>query len=143
MYKYLTLLILSIASLKANHISYAKLCVKVRNVENEGGTLRIGIFNKQTGIFSTTYKWDDVKVLNGQSEYTFLIDSLPYDDYAVAVYHDLNDDNDLNANLVGIPIEPFALSNLNTIVAIPTFEKIKFSLTSPKKEIVLSLKTIF
>ena len=37
--------------------------------------------------------------------------SLPQGEYAISIYHDSNDNGDLDTNWIGIPKEPVALSN--------------------------------
>ncbi|MBK5919921.1 hypothetical protein CCR80_02570 [Rhodothalassium salexigens] len=43
------------------------------------------------------------------------LDALPPGDYAVRAFHDLNDDNSLNTNPFGVPVEPVAFSNGATV----------------------------
>ena len=42
---------------------------------------------------------------------TLTADDLPPGDYAIRVMHDVNGNDDLDVNFVGMPIEPYAFSN--------------------------------
>lgn len=70
-----------------------------------------------------------------------LFDIVPDGEYAVKVFHDLNDNGRMDTNLFGIPKEPYGFSNnaMGTLGP-PSFEEAKFlvrggagSAGSPKK----------
>lgn len=44
-------------------------------------------------------------------EITVTFEDLPAGDYAISLYHDINDNEELDKNLMGIPKEPFGFSN--------------------------------
>lgn len=48
-------------------------------------------------------------------------------EYAIAVYHDENDDHDFNRNLIGMPAEGFGFSNdAPTTIGLPSFNDVRF-----------------
>ncbi|MFC7554920.1 DUF2141 domain-containing protein [Pseudoroseomonas wenyumeiae] len=47
--------------------------------------------------------------------------------YAVAVYHDENNDHDFNRTLLGMPAEGYGFSNdAPTVIGLPSFESVRF-----------------
>jgi acyl-CoA reductase-like NAD-dependent aldehyde dehydrogenase/uncharacterized protein (DUF2141 family) len=91
----------------------AQLTLHVDNIESQAGSLAFNLFSSEKG-FPSHFKMavqhgfvkipDDLKV-------TIIIDSLPLGTYAVSVYQDINNDQKLNTNFLGIPTEPVGVSN--------------------------------
>jgi len=49
-------------------------------------------------------------------------------DYAIAVYHDENDDHDFNRSLIGLPAEGYGFSNdAPTVVGLPSFDAVRLA----------------
>ena len=62
-------------------------------------------------------------------------------DYAVAVYHDENDDRDFNRNAVGLPSEGYGFSNdPPALVGLPDFDKVRFTLPPGGGRIAVRLR---
>jgi uncharacterized protein (DUF2141 family) len=58
---------------------------------------------------------------------------LPEGEYAISLYHDVNENNELDTGSYGIPIEAYGFSNnVKGFMGAPSFEKSKFSLTEDK-----------
>lgn len=95
----------------------------VHNIQNESGTIKIALYNsaddfpKQT----KTYKTGEVKAQTSEVKYTF--ENIPDGDYAIAVFHDVNSDDELNFKMFVIPKEPYGFSNN----FVPKYSKPKFS----------------
>lgn len=70
-----------------------------------------------------------------------LIDDVPYGIYAISLFHDVNADNDMNRSAIGLPLEPWGMSN-NAIgmMSAPTFEQASFVVNAPKTLIELDLR---
>ena len=65
----------------------------------------------------------DAKTLN----YTFK--DLPHNDYAVAIFHDINNNGLLDKNALGIPVEPYGFSrNARARFSAPPFNDAKIEL---------------
>jgi uncharacterized protein (DUF2141 family) len=68
----------------------------------------------------------DIK--DGRAALTF--PAMPPGDYAVVVFHDTNDNGEIDHNLIGIPMERLGFSNafkLSLASGLPTFDKLKFT----------------
>lgn len=120
--------------------------------ENQG-SLTVSLSNiKKTGkINLAVYKAGEdfpndkflVKNLSGECKTgvcTFEFKSLPYGEYAIAIYQDENGNGKLDTGNFGVPKEPFAFSNnFRPKWGGPTFDKCKFQFTKDKQAIEIAL----
>ncbi len=68
--------------------------------------------------------------------------SLEPGDYAVCVFHDTNDDGDLNAGFMGIPKEPFGFSNYDGKGPPGNFKKHKVAIPAGTEAFVLEIPLV-
>lgn len=62
-------------------------------------------------------------------------------DYAVAVYHDENDDRDFNRNALGLPSEGYGFSNdAPTTLGLPDFDQVRFTLPPGETRVTIRLR---
>lgn len=99
------------------------LIIKVDGIREARGTIRLELDGsaaawdkkeKPTALGSTP-------AVLGVVTYTFK--GLPPGRYAVGVYHDANDNGELDMNFLGIPKEDFGISNDPKLMRKPTFEE--------------------
>jgi uncharacterized protein (DUF2141 family) len=123
-------------------IESGKLTVNVTNIVAKGGDVRVAVFNSE-GTFMVDKKYVVNKSLpvgeNPTIQFEFA--GLPPGEYAVTTYHDVNSDHRFDQNTLGIPVEPYGLSN-NVAVKWrkPTFKECKFKLGRQDVSISLVLK---
>jgi uncharacterized protein (DUF2141 family) len=61
--------------------------------------------------------------------------------YAVAVYHDENDDHDFNRNALGMPIEGYGFSNdAPATLGLPDFDQVRFTLPPGESRLLVRLR---
>lgn len=105
-----------------------KLTVQVSNIKSTKGTVRIGVF-KASSTFGSTYTKPDygqMIPINSQKTQATVI-KLPAGHYAIALYHDINDNTVLDRNFVGYPKEPFGFSNnYRPVFRGPSFKECAF-----------------
>jgi len=104
------------------------LTIEITNIKHPKGTLRLGIF-RAGNTFGSTYAKPDfgqmVAVTGKGIERTVM--SLPPGRYALALYHDMNDNWKLDKNFVGYPKEPYGFSNnYRPVFSGPNFEDCAF-----------------
>ncbi|MEZ4900474.1 MAG: DUF2141 domain-containing protein [Spirosomataceae bacterium] len=100
------------------------LTIEITNIKYPKGTLRLGVFRAENTFGSTYTKPDfgQMVTVNG-SETLRTVIKLPPGQYAMALYHDINDNLKLDKNMVGIPKEPFGFSNnYRPVFSGPKFE---------------------
>lgn len=108
-------------------LSFAgELKIIVKNINPNQGMMRLALWDGANGFpkdYRTSIDQVSVSVTN-EVEYTFT--NLSKDSYAMAIFQDLNSDEDLNTNAIGIPKEPFGFTNNPRLLfGPPTFKKCK------------------
>ena len=100
------------ASMMATPIALASdLTVTVESIAKTQGTIVLGLFDE------ASYDGDGDGAVNGANlkvegnDVTVTFEGLEPGEYAVKLYHDVNDDGEMNTNPFGMPTEPFAFSN--------------------------------
>jgi uncharacterized protein (DUF2141 family) len=114
------------------------LKVEISNIKQGKGKIWIAVFRPEEkfgGDKPTIYKIVEVR-----SAATLRADfEIEPGRYALAVYHDLNENNMLDKNFVGIPKEPYGFSNdFRPRFSAPTFEDCAFDV--PQDGRALSVK---
>lgn len=100
------------------------LTVIITNIESNDGNIMIAVLNDAEKGFMTEdfYTYRIVKAQKGSVTVKF---DLPVGTYGVSVFHDENNNKELDANFMHIPKEPYGFSNN---VRMPNFEKGSFYL---------------
>ncbi len=81
----------------------------VKGIDKIEGEIRIAVFNSEE-----KYTKDPVHAVVLPVDSTTIVweqDSLPYGEYAIAVYHDKNTNGKIDTNFLGIPKEDYGFSN--------------------------------
>jgi uncharacterized protein (DUF2141 family) len=104
------------------------LTVHVSGFKNAKGHAIINLFREGQDVMKLkeAYRRATSKIENGEATFSFI--DLPFGNYAVSVFHDLNDNGELDHKM-GFPAEPLAFSNgfhLSMFSGLPSFEKLKF-----------------
>lgn len=122
--------LLLLAVLLANAtFTTVNLEVEFYNVQKAKGTLRIAIFDNEAdfdarrpAIFETAVS------VNEKKNFAVQIPDLESGkSYAVAAFHDINNNGELDTNMFGVPTEPYAFSNNPKVKwKAPTFTETSF-----------------
>lgn len=111
-----------------------KLTIEFSNVTNRTGTLYVGLVNDATSFNGASYRKTQIQVpASGTFQVTF--DQLPAGQYAVKVFQDLNGNQTLDRS-GQMPTEPFGFSNVNMLMAPPSFEETAFDLNGSRTIVV-------
>ena len=119
----------------------SEIIVNVNGLRSTEGKIQIAIWKNAEG-FPEDYSKSMDQMLVPSTLSRAIFKNIEVGDYAVAVFHDKNNDNDLNRNGFGIPTEGFGFSNNPRIIfGPPKFNKAKFKVTEGEtKEIEIELK---
>ena len=85
------------------------LTVTVEDIANHKGTLKIGVYDATGYDGGNSVNGANVKV-DGASE-TVTIEGLAPGEYGIKIFHDVDDDGEMDTNPFGLPTEPYAFSN--------------------------------
>jgi uncharacterized protein (DUF2141 family) len=121
------LLILWLVGWGGYHPKSSDLVIEITNIEQTKGTIKIGIYDK-ADLFpkDNGAAFSQVCEVNSKT-LSCTIKNLPHGVYAIALYHDVNEDNVCNMNIVGMPKEPYGFSNnIKPVFSAPSFETTKF-----------------
>jgi len=111
----LLLTFFSVSLVRAQEISNVpgdrspKFKLTIKGIEEAKGEVRIAMFNSEE-----KYTKDPVYAVVmtvDEKECVWELESLPAGNYAIAVYHDKNENGKLDTNFLGIPKEDYGFSN--------------------------------
>jgi uncharacterized protein (DUF2141 family) len=106
--------------------------VNITDLRSDKGKVYLSIYNSEKGYpkeASVAYRLSFSDIHNGQS--TITLAGIPSGTYAIACYHDENDNGKLDTNLLGIPKEGTGASNnARGSLGPPKFRDAKFQLAS-------------
>ncbi len=108
-----------------------RLTVQVAGVGSDTGQILVAVYDNAEGFLKKgrALKGFRTKALAGVTE--LQIDNLPEGQYALAIYHDENGNEELDTNWLGIPKEPIAFSNAKMkMFGPPGFRECAFILDS-------------
>jgi uncharacterized protein (DUF2141 family) len=104
------------------------LHVHVVGMQNNAGQVVGNLFREGDNIFGVPLVKARQPVVDKQANITF--SSLAAGRYALIVFHDVNGNNDLDHNLLGLPAEPLGYSNgfeLTLLSGVPSSQKLAFT----------------
>ena len=117
----------------------ARLLVEVHNVRSQKGVVYIALF-KSGKEFPEGKPTEGKKVdVKGNSvKATFSVEP---GNYAIAVFHDENNNGEMDKKIFGIPKEPYGLSNnFRPKMSAPKFSDCQFSVGESEKTVSIDLK---
>lgn len=114
--------------------------LEITNIRDTRGVIRVGLFNKESD-FPDQKKVCWSKALPAQKGKLELdIPELPHGNYALAIYHDLNNNGQLDKNMWGIPTEPYGFSNaVKAKWSAPAFGDAVFSFPKSQQRLSVTL----
>ena len=116
------------------------LTINVKGFSSDKGTAYIAIYRPSDNfpIFGKQYKGKTSTISGNATQVIF--SNIPNGSYAVAVYHDKNNNKILDKNYLGIPTEAYGFSNnARRMFSAPTFEEAS-SMVDNNKTINITIK---
>jgi len=120
----------------------AALAVSVNGMRSDKGNITITIYPDDPAHFLDGAYRLDRQIVPVQLPVTSACFLLPVPaNYAVALFHDENNDHHLNTNALGIPTEGYGFSNNPTLYfGPPGLDKVRFALHSGDNPIAVRMK---
>lgn len=120
-------LVLIVSLVVNNIVNAASINIKVTNIKNIKGVIRVGIINKEKDFPYDAFTGKKVPISGDSVNIKFT--GLAPGEYAIAVHHDENYNDKLDKNVLGVPLEGYCFSNnVKALVAPPKFKYAKFTL---------------
>ena len=125
---------LTIAFLITNLISIGQssdITLNVTNIDKIKGNISIALFDNGDEFPGHANCYFGTNILVNSNELTYVFKDVPNGSYAIALYHDIDKNGELNANWIGIPKEPYGFSNdAMGKMGPPKFEDASFKVSS-------------
>jgi len=118
----------------------SSLTVEVDGFASDEGKVMIALVDSKENYESDKpFKGVFAPIKNKTARYVF--ENLEPGEYAVKLYHDKNDNDELDTNFAGIPKEAYGFSrNARGTFGPPTYEKAAFTLNSTTTTIRITVK---
>ena len=91
-------------------VSAETLTIVIEDIRDAGGTLKVQVLAGQEQ-FEGGGAAVRFREPAAEGALTLTADNLPSGEYAIRVMHDVNGNDELDTNFVGMPTEPYAFSN--------------------------------
>jgi uncharacterized protein (DUF2141 family) len=100
----------------------------------------IALFNSEPGYSETGEKFKSIALDISDQKCEWIIEELPFGEYAIKLYHDENGNNKMDRNMLGIPSEDYGFSNNATGSFGPAdYEDAKFIFNSSSQKHEINL----
>ncbi len=87
------------------------LVVNIGNIKKGKGIIWVGLYDKKENLFIKEKSILRYIKVNKLGETQVTIDNVDFGTYAMAIFHDENNNGKLDKNMFGIPKEPYAFAN--------------------------------
>jgi uncharacterized protein (DUF2141 family) len=127
-----SILIFSLQTIKAQNETFT-LTIEIFELKNNTGKVFLAIFDNEQTFLKTNKEVNGMSVIIENNKAMAQFRGLKKGEYALSLFHDKNNNNMLDKNLIGIPKEPYAFSNNATgIFGPPSFKDSKINLNADK-----------
>ena len=136
--KILATILVTVVMLSAGIISTdkkQKVTATVVNVSSDSGKVSFALYNKET-FMKTPLQAKNGEIVDGKS--TVVFENLEAGDYAVICFHDKNDNDKMDFQENGMPMEDYGASNNVMSFGPPQYSNSKFTVS--KEDITLEIK---
>lgn len=118
----------------------ADVTLQINNIESSEGNLRIAIYDQQSRFDEgMPYKSISQPAVKGKVE--IALTDLPEGQYGVMLFHDINGNEKLDRNLIGMPKEPWSASlQGRSIMGPPGWFDINFKIPDVGNFIVIDMR---
>lgn len=116
------IIVFTIESLSAQNKT---ITASVMNVTSNKGKVSYALYDKDN-FMKEPLKAKSSKIVNGKS--TVVFNDVPAGEYAIVCYHDKNDNNKMDFQPNGMPIENYGASNNVMNFGPPQYEDAKFTI---------------
>jgi len=115
------------------------LTINVPSISPVEGELQVSVFNSEKSFLKENEEYKIYRFNIEKTEGKFVIKDLPKGEYSMVIYHDKNNNGEMDRSFLGIPKEGYGFSNnFKPRLSGPIFEDCSFTLVN-KKEIEISL----
>lgn len=124
-------------------IATSTLEIRITGVEKVKGSLEVTLFNSRRKWLKRGKAYAQQRVVVDGKEVVVVFNDLPMGEYAMVSYHDINKNNKIDKNFLGIPKEPYAMTReAKSKFRKPYYREMKFECNQAHHVIETRLKTL-
>ena len=118
------------------------LRLQLQNIQPQKGSIKVAIFNsKETFLDDNAAYLSKSLEVDRKNTVDISFSNLPYGIYTAAIFHDVNNNGDLDKNLLGVPTEPYGFSNnARSKWGPPKYDTAKFQLDQDQLLLQIEVK---
>jgi uncharacterized protein (DUF2141 family) len=119
----------------------SRLTVTITGLRSDEGRVLCGLFSGEKSFDQKKdpFRAARLECKGGSCRCVFA--DVPHGEYAIAVFHDLNENRRLDTNVVGIPSEPYGFSrNASSPFGPPGYEDAKFQVRGPEMHLSIRVR---
>jgi len=132
---------MGVAAPAGNQAEAGKLVIQVCHPDAAFGKVLLAVYNQEQGFLDGGQLLGRRLQVEAGDDVLFELDDLPYGEYALALYHDLNGNERFDTNILGIPVEPYAFSNnVRAKWSKPRYEEARFDFQQHEQRVMVRLK---
>lgn len=126
----------------SNPTAKGSLKLTVENIQKQKGNIMIAVFEGADNFLKDGKAVVSKKGLVEKiGAFDVVFPNLPFGEYSIAVYHDVNGNEKLDTNLFGVPTEPYGFSNnARSKWGAPKYHIARFQLNESEKKMVIQVK---
>ncbi|PQB04669.1 DUF2141 domain-containing protein [Aureitalea marina] len=106
----LLLMGLMMAAMPVTETTDHKLNIEIRNINKAKGKILLAIYSDKEHYLDSEYAIAAEGVVTKTGSLTITV-KIPFGEYAIGAFHDINDNGELDTNGLGIPNEPYGFSH--------------------------------
>ena len=115
-----------------------RITVDITGIRDDKGKLYLSLYHTAEGYpknASAAFRLSSGQIAQGRC--TITLDGIPKGEYAIACYHDENNNGKLDTNFLGVPVEGTGASNdARGSMGPPKFKDAKFVVTSDTVQLI-------
>lgn len=124
--------------LSAKAVAQHKITVEVLNVPESKGKISVALYDKEDAFLKSEDVFASASSPAEMGKTNVILENIPHGNYAIALFHDKNGNDELDTNWMGIPKEKVAFSYAKMkLFGPPSFEDCSFDL---KESTLISIK---
>lgn len=116
-------------------VNAADLTINFNDIQAKQGELYVVMYNSAAQFEAGKEHFYSHMIKVTANSHTITVNNVPSGDYAVMVFQDLNNNQQLDSNMLGIPKEPYGFSNNPTLYGPPSYKALKFAMNDQAQTI--------
>ena len=118
-----------------------KLVVQFTGMTSNNGNVKIALCNSDANYQNHKSPFIGKTIPINNNNAVIVFEDLPEGEYAIKAFHDEDANDDLNTNILGIPVEDYGFSNnARGMFGPPSWEDAKFRFSDDNKVIEIVIK---